>query len=56
MRRIRPNVFTFDTTADLTPYFQQGEAWVGVWTDSETYSYVAGSGAKQPVIPIHSSH
>ncbi len=40
MQKIRPNVFTFDTTADLTPYFQQGEAWVGVWTDSETYSYV----------------
>jgi putative spermidine/putrescine transport system substrate-binding protein len=40
MKKIRPNVFTFDTTADLTPYFQQDEAWVGVWTDSETYSYV----------------
>lgn len=40
MQEIRPNIFTFDTTADLTPYFQQGEAWVGVWTDSETYSYV----------------
>jgi putative spermidine/putrescine transport system substrate-binding protein len=40
MKEIRPNVFTFDTTADLTPFFQQGEAWVGVWTDSETYSYV----------------
>jgi putative spermidine/putrescine transport system substrate-binding protein len=40
MQKIRPNVFTYDTTADLTPYFQQGEAWVGVWTDSETYSYV----------------
>ena len=38
MQKIRPNVFTYDTTADLTPYFQQGEAWVGVWTDSETYS------------------
>jgi putative spermidine/putrescine transport system substrate-binding protein len=39
MKQIRPNIFNFDTTADLTSYFQQGEAWVGVWTDSETYSY-----------------
>jgi putative spermidine/putrescine transport system substrate-binding protein len=40
MAKIKPNVFTYDTTADITPYFQQGEAWVGVWTDSEAYSYV----------------
>ncbi|MGE0212059.1 MAG: polyamine ABC transporter substrate-binding protein [Parvibaculaceae bacterium] len=40
MKKIRPNIFTFDTTADVTPFFQQEEAWAGVWTDSETYSYV----------------
>ena len=44
MRDIRKNVFTFDTTADLTSFFQQGEAWAAVWTDSETYSYVARTG------------
>jgi putative spermidine/putrescine transport system substrate-binding protein len=44
MKEIRPNIFTFDTTADLTPFFQQEEAWVGVWTDSETYSYVQRTG------------
>jgi putative spermidine/putrescine transport system substrate-binding protein len=40
MQDIKQNIFTYDTTADLTPYFQQQEAWVGDWTDSETYSYV----------------
>lgn len=44
MKEIRPNIFTFDTTADLTPFFQQEEAWVGVWTDSEVYSYVHRTG------------
>jgi putative spermidine/putrescine transport system substrate-binding protein len=44
MKEVRPNIFTFDTTADLTPFFQQEEAWVGVWTDSETYSYVQRTG------------
>ena len=44
MKKIRPNVFTFDTTADITPFFQQEEAWAGVWTDSETYSYVQRTG------------
>ncbi len=44
MKEIAPNVFTYDTTADVTPYFQQEEAWAGVWTDSETYSYVQRTG------------
>ncbi|MGF7160094.1 putative spermidine/putrescine transport system substrate-binding protein [Rhodoligotrophos appendicifer] len=44
MVKIKPNIFNFDTTADLTSYFQQGEAWVGVWTDSETYSYAHRTG------------
>lgn len=44
MKDIAPNVFTYDTTADVTPYFQQEEAWAGVWTDSETYSYVQRTG------------
>ena len=44
MKKIRTNVFTFDTTADVTPFFQQEEAWAGVWTDSETYSYVQRTG------------
>lgn len=44
MKEIAPNVFTYDTTADVTPYFQQEEAWAGVWTDSEVYSYVQRTG------------
>lgn len=44
MKEISANVFTYDTTADITPFFQQEEAWAGIWTDSEVYSYVQRTG------------
>lgn len=41
MAAVAPNVVNFDTTADLSKYFQQGEAWVGVWTNSETNAFAS---------------
>jgi putative spermidine/putrescine transport system substrate-binding protein len=41
MKEVAANVVTFDTTADLSKYFQQGEAWVGVWTNSESFAYAS---------------
>ncbi len=35
MKDVAANVPTFDTTADLSSFFQQGEAWVGVWTNGD---------------------
>jgi putative spermidine/putrescine transport system substrate-binding protein len=43
MKEVAQNVVTFDTTADLTKFFQQGEAWVGVWTNSETNAFATSS-------------
>lgn len=39
MKEVAANVPTFDTTADLSSFFQQGEAWVGVWTNGEANGY-----------------
>jgi putative spermidine/putrescine transport system substrate-binding protein len=39
MKEVAENVVNFDTTADLSKYFQQGEAWVGVWTNSEANAF-----------------
>lgn len=39
MKDVAANVPTFDTTADLSSFFQQGEAWVGVWTNGEANGY-----------------
>jgi putative spermidine/putrescine transport system substrate-binding protein len=44
MAEIAPGVVDFDTTADLTKYFQQGEAWIGVWTNSEANAYAMTTG------------
>jgi putative spermidine/putrescine transport system substrate-binding protein len=41
MKEVAANVVNFDTTADLSKYFQQGEAWVGVWTNSETNAFAS---------------
>ena len=41
MKAIKPNVITFDTTADMSTYFQQAGAWEGVWTDSEANAFVS---------------
>jgi putative spermidine/putrescine transport system substrate-binding protein len=41
MKEVAQNVVNFDTTADLSKYFQQGEAWVGVWTNSEANAYAS---------------
>jgi len=37
LEEVAQNVVTFDTTADLTKFFQQGEAWVGVWTGNRVH-------------------
>lgn len=39
MKKVAKNVITFDTTADLSPYFQQHEAWAGVWTNGEANGF-----------------
>lgn len=39
MKDVAANVPTFDTTADLSSFFQQGEAWVGIWTNGEANGY-----------------
>jgi putative spermidine/putrescine transport system substrate-binding protein len=44
MAEIAPGVVDFDTTADLSKYFQQGEAWIGVWTNSEANAYAMTTG------------
>jgi putative spermidine/putrescine transport system substrate-binding protein len=40
MKKVKPNVMTFDTTADMSPYFEQGGAWEAVWTDAESSAFV----------------
>jgi len=40
MKKVRPNLITFDTTADMSPYFEQGGAWEAVWTDAESSAFV----------------
>lgn len=54
MKEVAQNVLDFDTTADLSKYFQQGEAWVGVWTDSEANAY-AGKGGGFPMKFVYPS-
>lgn len=44
MKEIADNVITFNTTADLSPYFQQGEAWAGIWTNGEANGYRTKTG------------
>ena len=39
MKKVADNVVTFNTTGDVSPYFQQGEAWAGVWTNGEANGY-----------------
>jgi putative spermidine/putrescine transport system substrate-binding protein len=43
MQKVKPNVMTFDTTADMSPYLEQGGAWAAVWTDAETNAFVGRS-------------
>lgn len=43
MKKVRPNVLTFDTTADMSPYLEQGGAWAAVWTDAETNAFIGRS-------------
>ena len=44
MKEVAQNVFAFVKGTDMTPYFQQGEAWVTVWTNSEMNRFVKSSG------------
>jgi putative spermidine/putrescine transport system substrate-binding protein len=44
MKDVAQNVFAFVKGTDMTPYFQQGEAWVTVWTNSEMNRFVKSSG------------
>ncbi|HVW54400.1 MAG TPA: ABC transporter substrate-binding protein [Rhizobiaceae bacterium] len=44
MKEVAKNVVEFVKASDMSPYFQQGEAWVTVWTNSEMARYVASSG------------
>jgi putative spermidine/putrescine transport system substrate-binding protein len=41
---VSTNAVGFDTLADPSKFFQQGEAWIGVWTNAETNSFVKKSG------------
>ena len=43
MKKVKPNVMTFDTTADMSPYFEQSGAWAAVWTDAETNAFIGRS-------------
>jgi putative spermidine/putrescine transport system substrate-binding protein len=44
MKEVAANVGAFVKGTDMTPYFQQGEAWVTVWTNSEMNRFVKNSG------------
>ena len=44
MKEVAANVSNFVQGTDMTPYFQQGEAWVSVWTNSEMNRFVKASG------------
>jgi len=44
MKQLAPSVIDFGTTADVSPYFLQEDAWVGVWTNMEANAFVAHSG------------
>ncbi|MDW6021131.1 ABC transporter substrate-binding protein [Mesorhizobium sp. BAC0120] len=44
MKEVAENVPTFDTTADLSPFFQQADAWAGVWTNGEANGYRTKTG------------
>lgn len=46
MKEVSANVIEFTKGADFSQYFQQGEAWVTVWTNSEMARFVASSGLK----------
>lgn len=44
MKEVAENVAVFSKASDMTQYFQQGEAWVSVWTNSEMGRFVKSSG------------
>ncbi|MET3578946.1 putative spermidine/putrescine transport system substrate-binding protein [Mesorhizobium robiniae] len=44
MKEVAANVGSFVKGTDMTPYFQQGEAWITVWTNSEMNRFVSSSG------------
>lgn len=44
MKEVAANVGAFVKGTDMTPYFQQGEAWVTVWTNSEMNRFIKNSG------------
>jgi putative spermidine/putrescine transport system substrate-binding protein len=44
MKQVAENIPTFGTTADLSPFFQQADAWVGVWTNGEANGYRTKTG------------
>lgn len=46
MKQVSANAFEFIKGADFTQYFQQGEAWLAVWTNSEMARFVNASGYK----------
>lgn len=44
MKEVAANIGSFVKGTDMTPYFQQGEAWISVWTNSEMNRFVKASG------------
>jgi putative spermidine/putrescine transport system substrate-binding protein len=44
MKDVVKNVYVFAKGTDMAQYFQQGEAWVTVWTNSEAARFVKSSG------------
>ncbi|TWG91789.1 putative spermidine/putrescine transport system substrate-binding protein [Mesorhizobium sp. J18] len=46
MKEVSENVIEFTKGADFSQYFQQGEAWVTVWTNSEMARFVNSTGFK----------
>jgi putative spermidine/putrescine transport system substrate-binding protein len=44
MKEVAKNVPNFGTTGDMSSFFQQGEAWIGVWTNGEANGYSTKTG------------
>ncbi len=44
MKEVAKNVYVFAKGTDMAQYFQQGEAWVTVWTNSESARFAKSSG------------
>lgn len=44
MKEVVKNVYVFAKGTDMAQYFQQGEAWLTVWTNSEAARFVKSSG------------